>query len=76
MRQRMSEKNVARLRRKLNLPIHHILVRGGTDHRKDLIMEDGMIISIWPDGTVQKSNCRAFVPPENGPENGPTDPLT
>ncbi len=55
MRQRMSEKRVAQMRQVLGLPIVKVLVRGGTQHRKDLCLEDGSITYLYPDGTVVKT---------------------
>lgn len=52
-RQRLSDKNVRKLAMRLELPITKVLVRGGTDHRKDLFLEDGAILSYWPDGTLK-----------------------
>ena len=46
----MSERNVKKLAKKLQLPIKRVLVRGGTSHRKDLWLEDGTILHYWPDG--------------------------
>ena len=43
MRQRLSEKKVAKIRALTGLPVFAVLVRGGTDHRKDLCLEDGRI---------------------------------
>ena len=56
MRQCMSEKNVARIRARTGLDIDRILVRGGTDHRKDLRLTDGRWVSLWPDGTLEGAN--------------------
>jgi len=46
----MSEKATKRLATKLMLPIKYILVRGGTGHRKDLVLQDGTMLHYWPDG--------------------------
>lgn len=51
-RQRMSQKNVRRIAAATGLDIVTILVRGGTDHRKDLCLADGTIASLWSDGTI------------------------
>jgi hypothetical protein len=56
MRQRMSEKNAMKYAKKLGLPIIRILVRGNTDHRKDLCLEDGSILHLFPDGHMEKSD--------------------
>jgi hypothetical protein len=58
MRQKLNEKNTKRIATKYNLPIHHILVRGGTNHRKDLCLEDGSIKCLCPDGTITESEIR------------------
>ena len=54
MRQSMSKKNVNKYSKLLNLDIEKILVRGGTDHRKDLHLKDGTIIYLYPDGSMYK----------------------
>jgi len=48
MRQKLGEKKVKKLRGELNLPIVHVLVRGGTNHRQDLCLKDGTIMNYWP----------------------------
>jgi len=48
MRQCLGPKKVVRLRKVLNLPIEHVLVRGNTNHRQDLCLEDGSIVMYWP----------------------------
>ena len=58
MRQRMSDKNVARLAAKTGLDLVGVYVRGGTDHRKDLCVRGGGIKCLWPDGTLQDSEFR------------------
>lgn len=52
MRQLMNAKNVAKLAAKTGLPIVHVTVRGNTGHRKDLWLEDGSIVCLWPDGEM------------------------
>ena len=54
MRQSMSQKNVRKYSKLLNLDIVRILVRGGTDHRKDLHLKDGTIIYLYPGGGMYK----------------------
>lgn len=54
MRQRMSKKNVKKYRRKYNLPIKTILVRGGTDHRKVLVLEDDSVLFLLKTGEIKK----------------------
>jgi hypothetical protein len=50
----MNERKTARIAVKYNLPISHILVRGGTDHRKDLLLKDGSVVHLNKDGTIKK----------------------
>lgn len=50
----MNQKNTAKLAKQLNLPIVKVMVRGGTDHRKDLCLEDGSIVSLFRDGSTEK----------------------
>ena len=59
MRQRLGEKKTRQLRERLGLPIVKVMVRGGTDHRQDLCLEDGTITSYWPaTGELAKSPGR------------------
>ena len=58
MRQLMSHKKVAMLRAKFDLPIVAVLVRGGTNHRKDLCLDDGTIVCLWPDGVLSESESK------------------
>jgi hypothetical protein len=44
MRQRLNAKNTRKLQRVTGLPIHHVVVRGDTNHRQDLCLMDGSII--------------------------------
>ena len=62
MRQCMGPKKVARYRRDTGLPLRAILVRGGTEHRKDLCLEDGSIVHLFSDGEMVMADgisCRA-----------------
>lgn len=54
-RQIMSEKNTRKIKDKTGLPIVAVLVRGGTNHRRDLCLNDGTIVSLFKDGTFQKT---------------------
>jgi hypothetical protein len=55
MRQRLAERNVEKLRKLTRLPIAHVWVRGGTGHRRDLCLEDGSVVCMWPDGSLTAS---------------------
>lgn len=69
MRQLLGEKKTRRLRQQTGLPIAFVKVRGNTEHRKDLYLEDGTIVHLWPDGETQ--------PCENGWTRSAKDsPLT
>ena len=57
-RQRMSEKNTAKIREQTGLPVMAVLVRGGTAHRKDLCMEDGSVVCLYRDGRREVSPIR------------------
>ncbi len=54
-RQTLGQKKVDRLRAKTGLDIKKVMVRGGTDHRKDLCLSDGSIMHLFKDGTMEKS---------------------
>lgn len=54
-RQLLSDKNVNKYRKKYGLDIVGVLVRGGTDHRKDLLIKDGTIVHLFKDGTIEKA---------------------
>jgi hypothetical protein len=53
MRQKLSEKNVRRICEQTGLPVRCVLVRGGTGHRRDLQLENGDWIKMWPDGKYE-----------------------
>lgn len=54
MRQLLSEKKVKQLAKQTGLPVVKVMVRGG-DHSKDLCLEDGTIVTMEKDGTLEKS---------------------
>lgn len=54
----MSDKNAKKLAASTGLPVVKVLVRGGTNHRKDLCLEDGSIRCLWPDGEITESDAR------------------
>ena len=55
-RQRLGEKKTNRLRKETGLDIAAVLVRGGTNHRRDLCLHDGSIIHLYRDGKMMKSS--------------------
>ena len=61
-RQTLNIKKTLMLREKLKLPIFKVLVRGGTDHRKDLCFIDGTVMHLYRDGTIEKSSIGCRVP--------------
>lgn len=52
----MGRKKVLAIRRSTGLPVCGVLVRGGTDHRKDLLLEDGTIAHLYRDGKLELSD--------------------
>jgi len=54
-RQMLSQKKVNKLRDQTGLDITCVLVRGNTDHRKDLIV-NGVVYSLYKDGTIVKED--------------------
>ncbi len=58
MRQHLNAKKVAALARETGLDVVYVLVRGGTDHRRDLCLRDGSIINLWSDGSTTESDMR------------------
>lgn len=53
-RQWVGVKKVRKYAAATGLPVVRALVRGGTDHRVDLCLEDGSVVSYWPrDGTIE-----------------------
>lgn len=57
-RQRLGEKKVQKLRGLLGLPIVGAFARGGTEHRLDLCLEDGRILHLYPDGSIEEATFR------------------
>jgi hypothetical protein len=57
-RQRMSSRKVRKYAKELGLPIVSILVRGGEDHNKYLLLEDGTAMIYKKDGTLSKSGFK------------------
>jgi hypothetical protein len=55
MRQRLGKKKMEALRKQTGLAIVAVMVRGGTDHREDLCLDDGSIIYLYQDGTMEKA---------------------
>lgn len=58
VRQRLGKKKVEKLKQKTGLDIVGVLVRGNTEHRKDLCLRDGTITCLFPDGEMFKSTTR------------------
>jgi hypothetical protein len=49
MRCYLGKKKIERLKRKYKLPIVSAMVRGNTDHRIDVLLEDGTELSLYPE---------------------------
>ncbi len=69
-RQQMGEKKVSRWREQTGLPVIAVLVRGGTNHRKDLCLEDGSVVHMFSDGTMEKSDIRHGIKTPNAEITG------
>lgn len=54
----MSDRNVKKYSKYLGFDIVKIMVRGGTDHRKDLCLRDGSILNLYPDGEIIHSDSK------------------
>ena len=54
-RQTLNDKKIRAIARKTGLPVVAVLVRGGTDHRKDLCLEGGKVVHLYKDGTMEDS---------------------
>jgi hypothetical protein len=52
VRQKLGPKKTQRLREVTGLPIARVMVRGGTDHAKTLILEDGRYYDMSKDGAI------------------------
>lgn len=46
-------KKVAKLKRETGLDIVTVFMRGGTDHRKDLILSNGKTVHLFKDGSIK-----------------------
>lgn len=57
-RQMLAPRKVAALRTATGLPVVAVAVRGNTDHRRDLWLEDGTITYLHRDGTLEPSEHR------------------
>lgn len=57
-RQRLNDRKTRRLREQTGLDVIRVLVRGGTDHRRDLCLADGSVVHLYRDGTMEKSDIR------------------
>lgn len=57
-RQSLSKKNITRLAKKLGFPIYKVMVRGGTNHRKDLLLYDGSVLPMYKDGTFSRKTSK------------------
>lgn len=57
-RQKLGEKKTNMLRKQTGLDVVSALVRGGTDHRKDLLIEGGEVYHLYKDGTLEIGSIR------------------
>ena len=56
MRQRVGLKKIRKWRKETGLPIYGALVRGNTNHRRDLLLPFGYIVHWYRDGSMYKSD--------------------
>lgn len=57
-RQRLGRKKIESLKQQTGLPIVAVLVRGNTNHRLDLCLEDKTIVHLFKDGSMQRSDMQ------------------
>jgi hypothetical protein len=63
-RQRLGLKKTLRLRQQTGLPVVRVLVRGGTNHSRDLLLSTGHIVMLSRDGSMELDRvCTWNVPP-------------
>lgn len=62
MRQLLSKKKTRKIAEATGLDIEKIMVRGNTDHRKDLCLTDGTIAYLFRNGALVKSQDRWSIP--------------
>ncbi len=70
MRQRMSDRKVKKLARQTGLDLVGVLVRGNTNHRKDLCLRDGSVKHLWPDGRITDGKFGHGVEPQRKDDDG------
>lgn len=64
MRQLLGPKKVAALAQSTGLPLEKVMVRGGTDHRRDLCLTDGRIFYLDRNGEIEDSGMNWKQPTE------------
>ena len=57
-RQLMGEKKTRRIAKQTGLDVLFVLVRGGTNHRKDLLLRGGTVVSLHKDGRLEQTDIR------------------
>jgi len=56
MRQKLRLRNIIKIRKETGLKdIIAVQVRGGTNHRRDLLMPNGIVLCLYKDGAIVKS---------------------
>jgi len=53
MRQTLGKKKIAFYKKKTGLPVVGGMVRGDTDHRVDLLLEDGLVAWLYKNGEIE-----------------------
>lgn len=62
-RQSMSSRKVRKIAAQTGLQVMRVLVRGGTDHRRDLLLADGSVVHLFKDGAMERSTFVKWYPP-------------
>lgn len=53
---RVGQKKIKKYKKQTGLPVLTALVRGGTDHRIDLCLDDGSVMYWYKDGSMEKAS--------------------
>ena len=61
-RQVLNKKKVERLREETGLDIKKVMIRGNTNHRKDLCLSDGTITRMYKDGSMENEGEKWYNP--------------
>lgn len=66
MKQELGEKKTQKLRDLTGLPIRYVLVKGGWNHAKQLVLESGAVVYLSREGQLDAaSNCNRIISAED-----------